>query len=443
MMLSFRALRLRLCGSPVLWSGLVLLVFCGLYACTGRPAASPEPVPGTEAVPDTSLSLMAIFADTSATPEWIARALSSFEARHETVGRGENFASILGKAGMDYNRIHAMTERTAPVFDLRKLRVGNDYVLYARPGEEEPTVMEYHEGQRSRVYFVFGDSLAVVRRETPVEVVLKSVEVTISQSIWADLERAGCNPLVSLPLSEVYAWTIDFFGLQKGDSFEACYESYVVGDKEVEVGPILTASFTHVGQTYKAYRFMQDSVYGYWDAEGVNLQKAFLKAPLRYSRVSSRFSYARRHPVTRVVRPHTGVDYAAPTGTPVVSIGSGTVIQRAYAGGGGNTVKIRHNSIYTTAYLHLSKFAKGLTVGSRVSQGQVIGYVGSTGTSTGPHLDFRVWKNGTPVNPLTMEAPPSDPVHEAHREVYARWVAHWDRVMAEQKEERLLRDLLQ
>ena len=148
----------------------------------------------------------------------------------------------------------------------------------------------------------------------------------------------------------------------------------------------------------------------YWNEKGESMRKAFLKAPLKYNRISSGFSYHRRHPITRRVQPHTGVDYAAPKGTPVVSIGDGVVLERSYKGAGGNTVKIRHNSVYTTAYLHLSKYGPGIKVGSRVKQGQVIGYVGSTGRSTGPHLDFRVWKNGTPINPLKMDSPPALPI---------------------------------
>jgi murein DD-endopeptidase MepM/ murein hydrolase activator NlpD len=145
------------------------------------------------------------------------------------------------------------------------------------------------------------------------------------------------------------------------------------------------------------------------------MRKAFLKAPLNFTRVSSGFSYARKHPVTRKVQPHTGVDYAAPKGTPVMTIGDGVVTSVKYEGAGGNTVRIRHNSVYSTAYLHLSKYAKGLKAGQRVRQGEVIGYVGSTGRSTGPHLDFRVWKNGTPINPLKMDSPPAEPIKEASR----------------------------
>jgi murein DD-endopeptidase MepM/ murein hydrolase activator NlpD len=158
----------------------------------------------------------------------------------------------------------------------------------------------------------------------------------------------------------------------------------------------------------------------WWNEKGESMRKAFLKAPLQYSRVSSGFSYARRHPVTRKVQPHTGVDYAAPKGTPVMTIGDGVVTSVKYEGAGGNTVRIRHNSVYSTAYLHLSKYAKGLKVGQRVRQGEVIGYVGSTGRSTGPHLDFRVWKNGTPINPLKMDSPPAEPLKEDNMPAFGK-----------------------
>jgi murein DD-endopeptidase MepM/ murein hydrolase activator NlpD len=247
--------------------------------------------------------------------------------------------------------------------------------------------------------------------------------VTINSSLWNDVVRAGYNPLLALRLSDIYAWSIDFFGLRKGDSFMAIYEELYVGDKFVDIGTIHGAYFTHAGREYDAYRFIQDEVAQYWNEKGENLRKAFLKAPLSFSRISSGFSYARRHPVTRVVRPHTGVDYAAPRGTPVMSIGDGVVIQKSYAGGGGNTVRIKHNSTYTTAYLHLHNYAKGLAVGKRVRQGEVIGYVGSTGLSTGPHLDFRVWKNGKAINPLTMEAPPADPIKKSSAESFKETIS--------------------
>lgn len=166
----------------------------------------------------------------------------------------------------------------------------------------------------------------------------------------------------------------------------------------------------------------------YWNEKGESMRKAFLKAPLSYSRVSSGFSYSRRHPVTRKVQPHTGVDYAAPSGTPVMSIGDGVVTSMKYEGAGGNVVRIKHNSVYKTAYLHLSRYASGLKPGKRVRQGDVIGYVGATGRCTGPHLDFRVWKNGTPVNPLKMESPPAEPVKKELMEDFASVREHWKAV---------------
>jgi murein DD-endopeptidase MepM/ murein hydrolase activator NlpD len=186
------------------------------------------------------------------------------------------------------------------------------------------------------------------------------------------------------------------------------------------------AVFSHGGDDFPMVMFDQkDGGNMWWNEKGESMRKAFLKAPLNYSRISSGFSYSRKHPVTRKVQPHTGVDYAAPTGTPVMTIGDGVVTSVKYEGAGGNTVRIRHNSVYSTAYLHLSKYAKGLKAGQRVRQGEVIGYVGSTGRSTGPHLDFRVWKNGTPINPLKMESPPAEPIKDSNKEAFAETSAKY------------------
>jgi murein DD-endopeptidase MepM/ murein hydrolase activator NlpD len=187
----------------------------------------------------------------------------------------------------------------------------------------------------------------------------------------------------------------------------------------IAVDTVRYAIFSHGGEDFPSVMYDQkDGGNIYWNEKGESMRKAFLKAPLKFSRISSGFSYARKHPVTKKVRPHTGVDYAAPSGTPVMSIGDGVVTSVKYEGAGGNTVRIRHNSVYSTAYLHLSKYAKGIKEGKRVRQGEVIGYVGSTGRSTGPHLDFRVWKNGSPINPLKMDSPPAEPLKDAHKDAF-------------------------
>jgi murein DD-endopeptidase MepM/ murein hydrolase activator NlpD len=238
--------------------------------------------------------------------------------------------------------------------------------------------------------------------------------------------KAGVSPLLIISLSDIYAWTIDFFALQKGDRFRVLYQERVCDGEVIAVDTVRYAIFSHDSQEFPMVMFNQhDGGNVWWNEKGESMRKAFLKAPLNYTRVSSGFSYARRHPVTRRVQPHTGVDYAAPKGTPVMTIGDGVVTSVKYEGAGGNTVRIRHNSVYSTAYLHLSKYAKGLKAGQRVRQGEVIGYVGSTGRSTGPHLDFRVWKNGSPINPLKMDSPPAEPIKESSREAFNKTHAEY------------------
>lgn len=334
--------------------------------------------------------------------------VNEFEMKEGVVKRGQFFSTLLSDMGVPYADIYALTEASKGIFDLRKIRVGNGYKAFFSMGEEPKlSYLVYEESKTSYVTFCIHDSISVRVAERDIATRLRYASGSITNSLWSDMERSGINPLLAIRLSEIYAWTIDFFGLQKGDSYKILYEETLVDGEVAGIGAVLSSSFIHMGDEIRAYSYTQDESRGYWNQKGENLQKAFLKAPLSYTRISSGFTYSRRHPVTRIVRPHTGVDYAAPRGTPVMSIGDGVVIQKGYAGGGGNTVKIRHNSTYTTAYLHLSKYAKGISKGARVKQGQVIGYVGSTGLSTGPHLDFRVWRNGSPINPLKMESPPA------------------------------------
>ncbi|MCF0173650.1 MAG: peptidoglycan DD-metalloendopeptidase family protein, partial [Bacteroidales bacterium] len=326
---------------------------------------------------------------------------------------GETFSGLLGKAGVPQSIANELIENAKKVFNVRDLRAGAHYHLYNVDDScgGYPAWLVYDKSQREAVVFSLRDSLYAYIDEKDVATELKYAEVTIENSLWYDTQKAGCPALLAARLSDIYAWTIDFFGLQKGDSYQVLYESVECDGKVVDVGRVVYASFVHSGKEYKSFWYDgQEGGTHYWNEKGESLRKAFLKAPLKFSRVSSGFSYARRHPVTRRVQPHTGVDYAAPKGTPVVSIGDGVVTSAKYEGAGGNTVRIKHNSTYRTAYLHLSKYGKGIRAGAHVSQGQVIGYVGSTGRSTGPHLDFRVWKNNTPINPLKMESPNTDPI---------------------------------
>lgn len=347
-------------------------------------------------------------------------AIDSFRVDTGYVSNGETLGGILNRLGATRQQINQVGTLAREEFDVRQIRAGKQFLaLYATDSAKNEVLQYwvYLPDARTAKVLHLTDSLHVEHLQKPIRIVPRKAEVVIESSLWNAMAGNDLPVELALELSEIYAWTIDFFGLQQGDSIRVFYDEQYVDSVRWGIGRIYAANFYHGKRWQEAYWFdiadyqaTDTRCRGYFDAEGNSLRKAFLKAPLNYKRISSKFTYARKHPVYKVVRPHTGVDYAAPAGTPVVAIGDGVVIEKGYKGGGGNTVKIRHNSTYTTAYLHLSKYGKDIAVGKRVNQGQVIGYVGSTGASTGPHLDFRVWKGGTPIDPLKMVSPPVEPV---------------------------------
>ena len=336
------------------------------------------------------------------------------------VKSGQFFSTLLGSLGMNASQAYNLTQACGDVFDVKQLRVGNSYKAYYSSSDQLEYIV-YDRDRRHCVIFDCTEPYDVRVYEKPVERVEKYADVTINSSLWNDMIAADVSPLLILSLSDIYAWTVDFFGLQKGDRFRVLYQETSCDGDVVSVDTVRYAVFSHGGEDFPAIMFDQgDGGNLWWNEKGESMRKAFLKAPLKFSRISSGFSYARKHPVTRKVQPHTGVDYAAPKGTPVMTIGDGVITSMKYEGAGGNTIRIRHNSVYSTAYLHLSGYAKGLKVGQRVRQGQVIGYVGSTGRSTGPHLDFRVWKNGSPINPLKMDSPPAEPLKKENMDAFTQ-----------------------
>jgi len=347
-------------------------------------------------------------------------AIDSFRVDTGYVSNGETLGGILNRLGATRQQINQVGTLAREEFDVRQIRAGKQFLaLYATDSAKNDVLQYwvYLPDARTAKVLHLTDSLHVEHIQKPICIVPRKAEVVIESSLWNAMAGNDLPVELALELSEIYAWTIDFFGLQQGDSIRVFYDEQYVDSVRWGIGRIYAANFYHGKRWQEAYWFdiadyqeTDTRCRGYFDAEGNSLRKAFLKAPLNYKRISSKFTYARKHPVYKVVRPHTGVDYAAPAGTPVVAIGDGVVIEKGYKGGGGNSVKIRHNSTYTTAYLHLSKYGKDIAVGKRVNQGQVIGYVGSTGASTGPHLDFRVWKGGTPIDPLKMVSPPVEPV---------------------------------
>jgi murein DD-endopeptidase MepM/ murein hydrolase activator NlpD len=348
--------------------------------------------------------------------------VDSFYVYTGVVQSNQYLSQILNSNGVGMGTIDKIARKSASVFDVRKIKSGQNFTIFStRDSIPEPRYFVYENSDVDYTVFELFDTLNIYQGQKDIETRLRTASGVVESSLWNAMVDKGQDPMLALELSDIFAWTIDFFAIQKGDRFRVIYDEQFVDSVSIGIGEIYAVQFDHYGEENFAFLFDQDNRLDYFDDKGKSLRKAFLKAPLKFSRISSGYSMGRMHPVLRIRRPHRGVDYAAPKGTPVMSIGDGTVIKRAYQkGGGGNYLKIKHNSVYTTTYMHLAGFAKGITEGSRVKQGQVIGFVGSTGISTGPHLDFRVSKNGSLVDPLKVKAPPVEPVKEENMPRYTR-----------------------
>jgi hypothetical protein len=325
-------------------------------------------------------------------------------------------SQILLDHGVTMQEIDQVIKNSSAVFDVRKIKSGNNYTLFCDTDSlARARYLVYEHDPTTCYIFSFRDSLNITPFRKEIRKVIKYSSGTIETSLWDAMINGGMHPSLAFQLSDIYAWTVDFFWLQKGDSFKVIYEESFIDDKSLGVGRIFGAQFTWSGKTITAVPFIQDGKESFFEDDGNSLRKAFLKAPLSFSRITSRFSSSRMHPILRIRRPHYGVDYAAPIGTPVHAVGDGRVISATVENGSGRMVKISHNSVYSTAYLHLSRFGDGIRAGAYVKQGDIIGYVGSSGLSTGPHLDFRFYQNGYPVDPLKVVAPPVEPVSEANK----------------------------
>ncbi|MGL5014672.1 MAG: M23 family metallopeptidase [Bacteroidales bacterium] len=384
---------------------LCTLALASLVSCS-RPNVSEDDIPETESV--TEITQFGLPID-------------SFDVKDFQIRSGENLSLIFKNLGFTASMSESISKVSSSVLDATKLRAGLTYHTFS--SKDSTQTIKYIVFGKSQIEFAVidlsGDSVTAYPFQKEITLKRKMVSGTITSSLWNAIRQAGGDPLLALKLSDIYGWEIDFFDVKQGDSFATIYnEAYVDDSVALYIESIESARFVHRDRTFNALPFTQDGITEYFDESGKSLRKAFLKAPLDFFRITSKFSNGRMHPVLKIVRPHHGIDYAAPVGTPVKTIGAGTVIAKGYEMGGGNYIKVRHNSVYTTTYMHLSKFGAGIKQGSTVQQGQVIGYVGSTGLSTGPHLDFRVHKNGRAINPQTMEAPPSNPIAEAARDSF-------------------------
>lgn len=339
--------------------------------------------------------------------------VDGYETERRVIRRNENLATIFSGLGLNSDQVNSAMQNARGVFDLRRVVAGRPlHLYYNQEYPDAPEFIVYDQNLSEFVVFDLRDSGSVYSGSKEVSRVTRSIEGVIESSLYNTLVAQGASPQLANSLSEVFAWQIDFYRIQRGDAFRVIYEENVIDGTTTSIHRINAAYFRHFNRDYYAIYFKQDddSFGDYYDLQGESMRKAFLRAPLEYSRISSRFTNRRFHPILRRNMPHHGTDYAAPTGTPIRATGDGVITRASFDNNNGNYVRIRHNSTYESGYLHMSRIASGLRPGTNVKQGQIIGYVGMTGLATGPHLCYRFWVNGQPADPHRIEFPSSDPV---------------------------------
>ncbi len=343
-------------------------------------------------------------------------ATDSLQILESQVESGETISTILNDYNIGMSTIHALVQKAKDVYPLRRMRSNRPYTLLfdkdtdrtARYFIYEPSAVEY-------VIYDLRDSLCVTRCQRRVDTVEHELVGEIKGSLYQSMLKAGGTAGLVDQLADIYAWRLDLNRVQAGDTFKLIYEAKEVNGKTIGTGRLKGAYIQHSGEPLYAIALDQGQGTAYYDQDGKSFKKAFLKDPVEFSRISSRYTKRRFHPVQKRYKPHLGTDYAARRGTPIRTVGDGVVVEVGRSRGNGNYVKIRHNKTYTTQYLHMSKFAKRMRRGARVTMGQTIGYVGSTGLSTGPHLCFRFWKNGKQVDALKVKLPLANPVRKEYQ----------------------------
>ncbi|WP_134091745.1 M23 family metallopeptidase [Olivibacter sp. XZL3] len=366
-----------------------------------------------------------------APPKQFNIAIDSFEVHHNKVQKNQFLSNILSAYQVDPVSISKLVDKSKAIFNVRKISAGNPYTVFTYKGNpEKAAYFVYQPNPIDYIVYDLRDTLNVYAGKKEVTVRTETVASDISHSLYEALQRNGADPLLAIKLAEIYGWAVDFYAIGENDWFKIQYERQYVDDKPVDAGHIVSAVFSHKGKELSAFYFQRDSTTKgeYYDEEGNSVRRAFLKAPLKFSRITSRYTKRRLHPVQKVWKAHLGTDYAAPNGTPIIATGNGVVVASAFSKFNGNYVKIKHNGTYTTQYLHMSK--RAVRSGQRVQQGQVIGYVGSTGLATGPHVCYRFWKNGKQVDALKQNFRETTPLPAQFLSAFKAVVAKEQEVLA-------------
>jgi murein DD-endopeptidase MepM/ murein hydrolase activator NlpD len=338
-----------------------------------------------------------------------------------TLGKGRTFQDVLSALGVAKDRAIQIVQALRPHLDFRRLKPQDELELH-HDSSGDLAKLVYRQSPIDIVEATrAGDQWTGARLDVPVDRRVVLVTGVLKDNLFESMERAGERPQIVMDFAEIFAWDFDFAAdSQPGDRFRMLVEKVFTGDQFVKYGRILAAAYESEGQVHAGVYFKDKDGSGYYTPKGESLRRAFLKSPLEFTRVSSTFSRGRRHPILGGVRPHLAVDYAAPLGTPIFAVADGTIESAGWSGGGGNTIVLRHRANFKTMYNHLSHFAKGIRAGTTVRQRQVIGYVGSTGLSTGPHLDYRVMKDGRFVNPLKQTFLPGQPISPSNHTAFAQ-----------------------
>ncbi len=345
--------------------------------------------------------------------------LDSFSYETHKIKWGQNFSDILTKRGISNKEVFDANLAIKPLFNLKKIKKGNFYSLFYKKGHSKPSFFVYETSVYNYLICSLGDKIEAKKVERNITYQEKKIEGKIQSSLYLSFENLNYPIELVNKMVDIFAWQIDFFRINPGDNYEILYTEEIIDSVVVGIHNVKAARFEHNKKDFYAFSYNQGLGNDYFDESGKSLRKTFLRSPLNFYRISSRYQKKRFHPVLRRYRDHLGTDYAAPRGTPIMSVADGKVTEARYGRNNGYFVKVKHNNIYSTQYLHMSKFAKGVKPGKNVRQGEVIGYVGSTGLATGPHVCFRFWRNGRQVDPYKQnDLPDGEPILTSHRTAF-------------------------
>ena len=353
----------------------------------------------------------------------------------DTIDVGQTLSDLLLPHNVSQSKINEIEKTAANIFSTRNFRPDDELYIYSKQDSVESVkYFVYVQDPINYIVFDLYDSIAVYKKQKPVTVKQIMASGTITSSLTKTFQDKNIDLRLAYKLADIYECEIDFFHIKQNDSFKVYYEQMYVDDQPVGVGKILAASFNYHKENFYAFYFDKEKDGDYWDEKGNSLRRGFLKAPLKFSHITSRYSMNRFHPILHRNKAHLGTDFAAPTGTPIMATAAGVVIAASYTGGNGNYVKIKHNKLYSTQYLHMSKFAKGIHAGVAVKQGQVIGYVGSTGLATGPHVCYRFWKNGKQVDPMREKNFVTNPISKKNKAEFNVVLNEWMKKLVNENE---------